>query len=36
MNKKIKIFDLSEQYKSISKEVDKNVLNIELNDVQAN
>jgi len=28
MNKKIKIFDLSEQYESISKEVDKNILNI--------
>ena len=28
MNKKIKIFDLSEQYELISKEVDKNVLNI--------
>ena len=28
MNKKIKIFDLSEQYELISKEVGKNVLNI--------
>ncbi len=28
MNKKIKIFDLSEQYKSISKKVNKNIINI--------
>ena len=28
MNKNIKIFDLSEQYKSISKKVNKNILNI--------
>ncbi len=28
MNKKIKIFDLTEQYKSISKKVNKNILNI--------